>query len=71
MKFKFKKVYWLYLTVALLIALIAWIFMRSTVADFCSVDLNTCLLKAKAKSFFPRLWSGIVCTLKNFGCLIG
>ena len=71
MKFKFKKVYWLYLIIVLFIALIAWMFMRSAVADSCSIELNTCLLKEKTQSFFPRLWSGLVCTVKNFGCLIG
>ena len=71
MKFKFKKVYWFYSIILLFIALIVWIFMRSAVTDSCSIDLNTCLLKGKTQSFFPRLWSGIICTLKNFSCLIG
>ena len=43
--------------------------MRSAFADMCSIDLNTCLLKGKSQSFFPRLWAGFVCTIKNLGCL--
>lgn len=71
MKFKFKKIYWLYLILISFIALLIWMFMRSAFADTCSIDLNACLLKGRGEAFFPRLWSGLVCTVKNFGCLIG
>ena len=71
MKFKMKKAYWFYLIVILIIAFFVWIFTRSATADSCSMELNACLLKGKVQSFFPRMWSGFVCTLKNIGCLIG
>ena len=69
MKFKFKKIHLFFLVLILFIALLAWMFMRSAFADMCSIDLNTCLLKGKSQSFFPRLWAGFVCTIKNLGCL--
>ena len=71
MKLKFKKIYWLYLIILLFIAFLIWIFMRPVLSDSCSVELNACLLNGKIQSFLPRMWSGIVCTIKNLGCLIG
>ncbi len=68
---KMKKKYWIYLILILFIASLVWMFTRSAVADNCSMQLNACLLKAKTQAFFPRMWSGIVCTVNNFGCLIG
>ena len=70
MKFKMKKSYWIVLIVAVVIFLI-WILTRSAFSDTCSMSLNSCLMGNKFKSFFPRMWGGLVCTLKNIGCLIG
>ena len=70
MKFKMKKAYWFYLIFILIIVFFVWLFTRSATADKCSLQLNACLLKGKVQSFFPRMWSGIVCTFNNLGCLI-
>ncbi|MBO5997583.1 MAG: hypothetical protein J6P93_03560 [Alphaproteobacteria bacterium] len=65
-----KKSYWIILAIVI-VALLVWIFTRSAFSDTCSMKLNACLLKAKTQAFFPGLWTGLVCTLKNIGCLIG
>ncbi|MBP5534193.1 MAG: hypothetical protein J6Y03_01645 [Alphaproteobacteria bacterium] len=70
MKFKMKKSYWIILIIVI-VAFLVWVLTRSAFSDTCSAKLSFCMLPGKTQSFFPRMWTNIVCTVKNLGCLIG
>ena len=44
-----------------------WIILIIVIVAF----LVWVMLPGKTQSFFPRMWTNIVCTVKNLGCLIG
>ena len=68
-RLKWKKSYWVYLSIVATAALLTWVFMTPEVTDTCSDELLGCLDQAHSLFFWAKSKEAFICLYRNVVCV--